>query len=132
MAELIVVLAIGAVLAAFAVAGAARLADALAVRGATREVRAALWTARDVAVLRGARTAVRFDTVRGRLVVHARADTVLAVAVRAVYGARVSVTRDSIAYGADGLGYGAANARVIVRRRGAADTITVSRLGRVR
>ena len=126
------VLTIAAILSALAVSTAVRLADALAVRGASREVRAALWTARDVAVLRAARTAVRFDTARGRVVVHGTTDTALVASIGAVYGARLAVTRDSIAYGADGLGYGAANARVIVRRRRAVDTLTISRLGRVR
>jgi hypothetical protein len=37
-----------------------------------------------------------------------------------------------MAYSASGLGFGAANMRVIVSRGASADTITVSRLGRVR
>jgi len=37
-----------------------------------------------------------------------------------------------MAYAASGLGYGASNLRVIVRRGASADTITVSRLGRVK
>ena len=130
--ELLVVSAIAAVDAGIAVGGAARLADVLAVRGGMRDVRAALWTARSLAVLRATRTAVRFDTIGARVVVFARADTALVRPLRAVYGVRLSATRDSIAYGADGLGYGAANARIVVRRRGAADTLTLSRLGRVR
>jgi hypothetical protein len=36
-----------------------------------------------------------------------------------------------MAYQASGLGLGAANLRLVLRRRARADTITVSRLGRV-
>jgi hypothetical protein len=42
------------------------------------------------------------------------------------------VTRDSIAFYPSGLGYGAANTRLIVSRGAAAETVTVSRAGRVR
>jgi hypothetical protein len=37
-----------------------------------------------------------------------------------------------MAFGASGLGYGAANLRVVVRRGAASETVYVSRLGRVR
>ena len=52
---------------------------------------------------------------------------VLAAARRAT----IAVTRDSITYAPTGLGYGAANTRIIVARGRWADTITTSRLGRV-
>jgi hypothetical protein len=44
----------------------------------------------------------------------------------------LEATRDSLAYGPDGLGVGAANLRLVLRRGAAADTLSVSRLGRVR
>ena len=48
------------------------------------------------------------------------------------YGVNFSTTRDSIAFTSGGLGYGAANTQIILRRGVAADTIAVSRLGRAR
>jgi prepilin-type N-terminal cleavage/methylation domain-containing protein len=130
--ELMLALGVLAVLAGIIVLRTARFADALAARGAAREVRAALGTTRHLAVLRATRAAVGIDTVRGVVVVHLAAETALVRGVRAAYGVRISTSRDSLAWGADGLGWGAANAKLVIRRGVAAETITVSRLGRVR
>jgi type IV fimbrial biogenesis protein FimT len=130
--ELLVAVLVAAVLAAVAVSGAARVADTLAVRGAARELRAALASARHLAVLRATRAAVAIDTTRAEVVVHVAAETSLVRPLHALYGVRLSASRDSLAYRADGLGWGATNARLIARRRSAAETVTVSRLGRVR
>ncbi|WP_148306471.1 hypothetical protein [Gemmatirosa kalamazoonensis] len=130
--ELVMVLGLVGIVAALAVAGAARLADRLAARGGARELRAALLTTRHLAVLRATRAALAVDTARARLVVRVAAETALVRDVGALYGVRLAATRDSLAYAADGLGWGAANARLVVRRGSAAETVTVSRLGRVR
>jgi hypothetical protein len=45
---------------------------------------------------------------------------------------RLSTSRDSIAFDVRGLGYGAANLTLVARRGSAAETLVVSRLGRVR
>jgi hypothetical protein len=74
---------------------------------------------------------VTVQPASARLVVHAGADTLRGASWRAL-GVTVEATRDSLAYGPDGLGVGAANLRLILRRGGAADTLSVSRLGRVR
>ena len=128
--ELLVALVVSGLLAALALGAAARTVDQARARTAAEEVRQALGLARRVAVLRGERTAVRFDSARGRVTVHVRGDTVLARAL--ADGVRLAATRESTAYGGDGLGYGAANLRVLVRRGAAAETVVVSRLGRVR
>ena len=60
-----------------------------------------------------------------------RFDTVFARDVGATRRTTIAVTRDSITYAPTGLGYGAANTRIIVARGRWADTITTSRLGRV-
>jgi Tfp pilus assembly protein FimT len=132
VAELLVALTVAGVLAAVAVRGVARVVNEARARGAAADVRVALATARRVAVLRGERAAVRLDTALGTVAVHLRADTVLRRAVGPLHGVRMSVTRESTAYGGDGLGYGAANLRVVLRREAAAETVVVSRLGRVR
>ena len=130
--ELLIALVVAGILAGFVFVGASRLTDALATRGAARELRAALLTTRHLAVLRAARAALAVDTTRGRLVVHVAAETALVRDVGPSFGVRLSTSRDTLAYGADGLGWGAANTRLILRRGTASETVTVSRLGRVR
>lgn len=72
------------------------------------------------------------DTAGARLSIVAGTETVAVHDLGAVFGVRLSTTRDSIAWSPVGLGYGAANARLIVARGLATETVTVSRLGRVR
>lgn len=130
--EIVVALVIGAVVACIALRGASRLADGFATRGAARELRALLGTTRHLAVLRATRAAIRVDTARGVVTVHLVAETAAVRPIGALFGVRMTATRDSIAYAANGLGWGAANARFVVKRGSAAETVTVSRLGRVR
>lgn len=130
--ELLVALAVLGIVAATAMRAGAAMGDAARVRSAADELRAALSTARTLAVARADRAAVRLDTAAAAVSVHLQGDTALRRPLGALYGVRLSATRDSTAYGADGLGWGAANVRLIVRRHAAAETITVSRLGRVR
>ncbi|HJU73637.1 MAG TPA: prepilin-type N-terminal cleavage/methylation domain-containing protein [Gemmatimonadaceae bacterium] len=105
--------------------------DRAAVRSAVTAAVAAFDAARTLALTRARHAAVRIDTAAGRLVVHAAADTVLRLAMGPAWGVRLSASRDSSGVAPDGLGYGAANLRLVIRRGGAADTLTVSRLGRV-
>ncbi len=112
--------------------GLRHAADVAAVHAAAAEVRAAFAAARGLAVRRAERAAVRLDTVGGGVAVHLRGDSVLRRPLGALYRVRLSATRDSAAYGGTGLGYGSSNLRVLVRRGAAAETVVVSRLGRVR
>lgn len=130
--ELLVAVTVAGLLAAIALRGAARIVDEARARGAAADVRTALALARRVAILRAERAAVRFDSTRGSVAVHIRGDTLLSRALGRLHGVRLAATRESTAYGGDGLGFGAANLRVIVRRNAAAETVTVSRAGRVR
>lgn len=130
LAEVIVVLTILAITAALAIVTGARLLDAVAVETATAETTALFARARDHAVAQSTRTAVRIDAAAQRVMVHVADDTV-AVADFAGTDVQLQTTRDSMAYAPSGLGYGAANLRVVLTRSAAVDTITVSRLGRV-
>ena len=130
--EIIIALAVLSVAAGLGLHGLAHLSDSTATRGAAAEVRAAFAAARALAVRRGERAAVHLDSVTGSVAVHLRTDTVLRRSLGALYRVRLSPTRDSAAYGATGVGYGGTNLRVTIRRGTAAETVVVSRLGRVR
>lgn len=117
-------------LAALALTSGASLFAALDVAMAAQETVNLLALARDHAIATGDRTAVRFDVVATRVVVHAGRDT---IAVGDFHGSGLTLeaTRDSLSYAPSGLGVGAANLRLVLTRSARADTITVSRLGRV-
>lgn len=106
--------------------------DRLAAEGAAAHTTRALTDARHHAVTRAARTAVWLDSASARITVVAGPDTIAVHPLGSLYGVTLLTTRDSIAWSATGLGYGAANARVILQRGAAAETVIVSRLGRIR
>ena len=109
----------------------AALATRLMLRGGSYDVHAALAIAQAQAVRRGELVAFVGDGPRGRIRVVAGTDTLFARDLGA-RGLTLALTRDSITWSPNGQGWGAANTTIIVSRRGLADTITVSRLGRVR
>lgn len=117
-------------LAALTMTSGSALFAALDVAMAAQATVDLLALARDHAIATGERTAVRFDVAGARVVVHVGPDT---IAVGDFYGSGLTLaaTRDSLSYAPSGLGVGAANLRLILTRSARADTITVSRLGRV-
>ncbi|MBY0488378.1 MAG: hypothetical protein K2R93_00940 [Gemmatimonadaceae bacterium] len=127
--EQLAVLAVTGLLLALAVAPGLPLLDRIAVASASQELVDLIGTARDIALARQQLTAVRIEASARRAVVHSGSDTLARTVLPD--GVRLESSRDSLAYAPTGLGYGAANLRLIVRRGQAADTITVSRLGRV-
>jgi Tfp pilus assembly protein FimT len=128
--ELALTLALLAVVLAVAVPSVRTILDRMSVRGARQDVVLALWAARTAATVRGDFATFHLDAA-GRLSVVAGPDTLLARNLSTRRGVRVDVTRDSIAYGPTGMGWGAANTRIILSRGRRADTVTTSRLGRV-
>ncbi len=128
--ELAIVLSLLAALSLVTLASGIPLLDAAAVETASRESADLFGLAREHALAANRRTVVRIDTAAAQLTVLVGTDT-LARARFGPSGVRVASTRDSMAYHASGLGLGAANLRLILRRRARADTLTVSRLGRV-
>ncbi len=130
--ELLVALAIAAALILAVVPGTTALRDRSAVRASTTELVSALSLARSVALAESRVVAIAFDTAAGRTLVFSPPDTLADLPHGQRYGITLSATRDSIAYGQSGRGYGAANATITIRRGAAADTVVVSRLGRVK
>jgi hypothetical protein len=59
-------------------------------------------------------------------------DTLRKREIGAQHGVRLSASRVRMSYSSTGIGYGAANLSVSVRRNDSVDTVFVSRLGRLR
>jgi prepilin-type N-terminal cleavage/methylation domain-containing protein len=132
LVEMSLVITLLALIAGIAVPRFSDFRDHVAVDGAVASTEALLSTARHAALRRGILTAVSFDSVAAIITVFSGADTLARRPLGAVHGVRLAVTRDSIAFSPTGMGYGLANTRVIFTRGSVAETLTVSRLGRVR
>ena len=130
--ELVVALALVGMAGALAVGSWHALTDRARARMAAADLATLLAEARDEALARARVVAARFDTSDGSVTLRAGTDTLAQRRLAALHGVRLLVTRDSVAYSALGLGRGLANARFVLVRGSAAETVWVSRLGRVR
>jgi len=132
MPELVAVLALTAIMLGIAIPRVRLAADRAAVRGAAADIVTTLSTARQLAVSHGDRVAVSINTADGTIRVLRDGDTVSTRSLGRLFGVTLRSSRDSLAYDARGLGSGAANLTLVVLRGITADTVIVSRLGRVR
>lgn len=132
LVEIVVVVALVAFSSAIATPRYLAFQQRLAARGAASLLTRALLDARHLAWRMGARTAVRVDTSSALVTVQHARGPIARHDLQQLFGVTVSATRDSVAYLPDGLGYGASNARFILALGSAAETVTVSRIGRVR
>jgi prepilin-type N-terminal cleavage/methylation domain-containing protein len=130
--ETTVVLTVIAILSAIVVPKASVFIDGIEVRGAVAEAETLFSTARHVAIARGAQATLDIDAGKGVLFLRVGADTLQRRELELAHGVAIRSTRASITYSPTGIGYGAANLTLILTRNLAADTIYVSRLGRVR
>lgn len=132
LAEIGVVLALIGIAAGIALPRFSSYRDWIATESAAASTMTALSVARHAAIRRATVTAVRFDTSGALITIFSGPDTILRRALGAVHGIRLQASRDSIAYAPNGMGFGAANTRLILSRGAAAETLAVSRLGRAR
>lgn len=130
--ELTVTLCILSILSAIAIPRAGRVLDGIHVHGAVIEIESLFSTARHIAIARGAQTTVEIDTVAQAIYVSAGGGKLRDAKIGADHDVRLSTTRSGMSYSVTGMGYGAANLSVVVRRNSVADTVFVSRLGRLR
>lgn len=131
MIELVLVLCVTAVLAGLALPALVGMRDRITVRLAAVDAARTLADARSVALTASRRTAVRIDSVTNTLTVVSGLDTIRTLRL-ADYGVQLRTTRDSIAFGPTGIGWGAATATITLRRGSATTALAVSRLGRIR
>ena len=127
-----VALCIMSVLTAIAVPEAGKLLDRIRVRGAVADIQALFGAARHIAIARSAQSTVEVDTARRTVYVSVGSDTVRRHDIGAEHDVQLSASRVRMSYSPTGIGYGAANLSVVVRRSAVVDTVFVSRLGRVR
>lgn len=130
--ELVLVMTLAGLASVGVVSALSHHLDRLAARHAIAEAAGALSRARDEALARRAVVRVRIDTAQRTLTVRSGSERIARHALGHAHGVTLSTTRDSIAFDVRGLGHGAANLTLIARRGRAADTLVVSRLGRVR
>jgi len=132
LVELCLVLTIIGLVSTIAVRQLGLYLDRAAVRAAVVEAAAVVARARDEAVAQRAPVSVRFDTGADALELRMAGAVLSRAALGHAHGVSLSASRDSLAYDLRGLGYGAANLTLIARRGRAADSLVVSRLGRLR
>jgi prepilin-type N-terminal cleavage/methylation domain-containing protein len=129
--ELLVVLSILAILAGVSLPALLGMRDRITVRIAAVDAARTLADARSVALTASRRTAVRMDEVTNTLTVVSGPDTIRTLRLNE-YGVQLRTTRDSIAFGPTGIGWGAATATLTLTRGSERTSLAVSRLGRIR
>jgi prepilin-type N-terminal cleavage/methylation domain-containing protein len=129
--EMLLVVAVTATLAGIAMPAMVGMHDRMTVRLAAADAARALADARTVALSAARRTAVRIDAGRNTLTVVSGPDTIRTLRL-AEYGVQLRTTRDSIAFGPTGIGWGAATATLTFTRGRASTALAVSRIGRIR
>jgi len=130
--ELVIVLVIIGLLSIIAVREMGHYLDRIAARSAVAEAAEVIQQARDEALARHAIVSVKIDTARAELALRERGSALAVHALGHAHHVKLSTTRDSLAFDVRGLGYGASNLTLVAKRGRAAETLVVSRLGRVR
>jgi prepilin-type N-terminal cleavage/methylation domain-containing protein len=132
--ELVVVLVILAVVIALGVPRLQPAFDRIATDGAARDLTTAIAVARAAAVLQGTRARLRIgvDSLRVDREGALGWEPYARWAGPGAAGVTLEVTNPEIVFGPMGLGWGPANTRVELRRGSQLETVTTSRLGRVK
>jgi prepilin-type N-terminal cleavage/methylation domain-containing protein len=131
--EIATVLAIIGVVATVAAPHVGRWRDRTAVRRAATEMAAFYELARLEAIYRAARVRLEFGTDSLRAVLEDGSDSVvLARAGPSRHGVSFTASRSVIRIHPNGLGFGGANTTLVLRRGSVRESLTTSRLGRLR
>lgn len=130
--EIVIVITIAGLLSAITISRAGSFIDRIEVHGATMEAESMFSRARHIAIARATPTILDINPVAGTLSIRGSTDVLSSRDLRASHGVDIDTNRTSITYSPIGVGYGAANFTMILSRGLAADTLYISRLGRVR
>ena len=93
-----------------------RILDRVKVRSAAVEIESLFSAARHIAIARAAQATVEIDPVAQSINISVGSDTVRKREIGAAHDVQISATRARMSYSATGMGYGAANLSVVVRR----------------
>lgn len=132
LAELVVVCTFVAITAGIALPRAKFVLDGLRLRQAAHEVGGAVALTRAAAIRRGTSARLVVDRPNGSIRVESGQDTLITRNLRAMHYVQLHATRDTVTFGANGLGFGVANSTIVVKIGARAETVVVSRLGRAR
>jgi prepilin-type N-terminal cleavage/methylation domain-containing protein len=130
--ELLIVMTVIGIVLAIAVPRARSGLDRAVVRSAAGDVRATLGLARTLALAGHAVIVVEVDSAHGMLRIRRGSEVLLRRGVKQAHAVELRTTRDSLIYDPYGMGLGASNLSVLVRRGVVVETVFVSRLGRIR
>lgn len=132
--ELVIRLVLMGLLAGLAVPRLAGMLDWLAVARATQQVTTVLAIGRHTAIQHAARTRVviALDALRLDRWGAAGWETLARWPGPRDDGVALSVSNPEVVFGATGVGYGASNTKIVLQRGSHSETVTVSRLGRVK
>lgn len=131
--ELVIALVLVGILTGLALPVLWRWGDRWRVERAATELSAFYHAARQTAIIDGAPLRVEFGVDTLRAVLEGPPDSViLAVPGPRRHGASLAASRPVIGLEATGFGWGAANTTLVIRRGQAAESLTTSRLGRLK
>lgn len=130
--ETTVSLCLISILAAIVIPSFSRVIDAIEVHSSALAVETAFAAARHLAIARGAQSTVDIDTAAKVITVRIGADTLRKLELGRERSIQLLANRTSVSYSAIGVGFGAANLSLVLKRNSALDSVIVSRLGRVR
>lgn len=130
--ELTLTLSVISILSAIAYPRIGGLLDGIHVRGSATEIHSLFTAARHHAITRAERITVQIDTARATISLVADADTLRVRGLGDIHGVKLAANRASFTYSPIGIGHGAGNMTIVIRRNARVDSIFISRLGRVR
>ena len=132
LVELVMVVTISGLVMMIMVPRGRAVLDRIAVRAAAGDIISTLATARMYALAGRSSVSIEVDSLTGVLKVKHGDEVLITRNLGHAHGVRLAKSRDSLTYDGRGLGRGAANLSIVVRLRSAAETVFVSRMGRVR
>src|SRR6478735_736385 len=132
--ELMIVLAIAAIVTALAVPRLGDILDWVAANEAAQDVTTALAVTRATAVSQSmlARVEIDADSLRIDIRVGGAWDPYRRFPGPSAHGVQLEVSNPEVIFGPSGLGWGAANSTITLRRGARVETVTTSRVGRVK